>query len=109
MDENTGALIGGEEHLRQSIRRIIMTPIGTHPLQRDFGSLVPYLVDKPMTEETALQMNTAIIEALYRWEERIESVESQLDTENITRGELRFNLRVVYQGEEVTLDGLTVQ
>ena len=109
MDENTGKLIGGEQHLRQSIRRIIMTPIGTHTLQRDFGSLVPFLVDKPMTEETALQINTAIIEALYKWESRIQSVESQLDADNLGNGELTFNLKVVYEGQEITLDGITVQ
>lgn len=109
MDENTGKLIGGEEHLMQSIRRIIMTPIGTHPYQRDFGSLVPELVDKPMTEETALQINTAIIEALYKWEPRIQTVEVRLDTETSQVGELNFNLKVVYQGQEVTLEGITVR
>ena len=109
MDETTGRLIGGEVHLRQSIKRIIMTPLGTHPIQRDFGSIVPYLVDKPMTDETALQVNTAIIEALYKWEPRIQSIESQLDTENLSNGELSFSLKAVWQGEEVTLEGITLQ
>ena len=109
MNENTGAVLGGEEHLRQSIKRIITTPIGTHPLRREYGSIVPYLIDKPMTEETALQINTAIIEALYTWEPRIQSVESQLDTENLGNGQLSFTLKAVYQGEEVTLGGITIQ
>ena len=109
MDENTGRLIGGEAHLEQSIRRIIMTPIGTHPFRREFGSLVPELVDKPMTEETALQINTAIIEALYKWEPRIQTVEVRLDTETSRVGELNFNLKVVFQGQEVTLEGITVR
>ena len=109
MDENTGQLIGSEEHLRQSIKRIIMTPIGTHPYRRDFGSIVPELVDKPMTEEIALQINTAIIEALYKWESRIQTVEVQLDTENVRAGELNFTLKAVYEGEEVMLDGITIR
>ena len=109
MDENTGALLGGEAHLRQSIRRIIMTPIGTYPLEPEFGSRVPELVDMPMTDETILLINSSIVEALYRWEERIESVEVMLDTENIGNGELFFNLKVVYEGQVVTLDGINVR
>ena len=109
MDENTGKHLSGEEHLRQSIKRIIMTPLGTHPLQREFGSRVPYLVDQPMTDETALQVNTAIIEALYKFEPRIETLEAQLDTENLSNGELNFTLKCVYQGQEVTLDGIPIQ
>ena len=106
MDENTGALLDGVAHLRQSIKRIIMTPIGTHPLQRDFGSLVPYLIDKPMTEETALQVNTAIIEALYKWEPRIQTIECELMTDAVSNGQLAFALKVIYEGEEVRLDNI---
>lgn len=109
MDENTGKLIGGEEHLRQSIRRIIGTPIGTYPLQPAFGSRVPDLIDKPMTDETILLINSSIVEALYKWEERIQSVEVTLDTENSRNGELYFNLKVVFEGQIVTLDGLNVR
>ena len=106
MDENTGALIGGEEHLRQSIKRIIMTPLGEYPLQPEFGSRVPYLVDKPMTDETILQINVAIVEALYRWEERIESIEVMLDPSDAANGELAFTLKCVYQGQVVTLEAI---
>ena len=106
MDENTGRLIGGEEHLLQSIKRIIMTPLGTYPLKPEFGSNVPYLVDKPMTEETILRINAAIVEALYKWEERIETIEVMLDTEGTGNGELSFTLRAVYEGQVVTLEGI---
>ena len=108
MDENTGKLIGGEAHLRQSIRRILTTPIGSYPLQPEFGSRVPDLVDKPMTDETILLINMSIVEALYKWEERIQTVEVMLDTENISSGELSFNLKVVFQGQVVRLDGINV-
>ena len=107
MDENTGTLIGGEEHLRQSIKRIIMTPIGTYPLDPEFGSRVPELIDKPMTDETILLINSSIVEALYRWEERIESIEITLDTENSGNGILSFSLKALYEGQIVTLDRLT--
>ena len=109
MDENTGKLIGGQEHLRQSIKRIILTPIGTYPLQPEFGSRVPELVDKPMTAETILLINSSIVEALYKWEERIESVEVMLDTENSSVGVLIFSLKVVYEGQIVVLDGINIR
>lgn len=106
MNENTGRVLGGIEHLRQSIRRIIMTPLGTYPLQPEFGSRVPYLVDKPMTDETILQINVAAVEALYKWEERIESIEVMLDTSDAANGELAFTLKCLYQGQVVTLEGI---
>ena len=109
MDENTGKLIGGEEHLMQSIRRIIMTPIGTYPLEPEFGSRVPDLIDKPMTDETILLINAAIFEALYKWEERIEFIEVKFDAKNIGNGELSFSLKVVYEGQIVILEGINVR
>ena len=106
MNAETGALLDGEAHLRQSIQRIIMTPVGTYPLQREFGSLVPYLIDKPMTDDTALQINTAIIDALYRWEPRIRTVECELQTDEVSEGQISFSLKVIWAGEQVTLDDI---
>jgi Bacteriophage baseplate protein W len=44
IDASTGKNISGLAHLRQSVRDILSTPIGTRVLRRDYGSRLPRLV-----------------------------------------------------------------
>lgn len=73
MDARTGKLIGGEEHLRQSIGDIIGTPLGSRVGRRDYGSLVPELLDQPDTPLTRLRIYAASALALQRQEARLRS------------------------------------
>ncbi|MBF1237633.1 MAG: phage baseplate protein [Lautropia sp.] len=67
----TGQRLAGIEHLRQSIRDILTTPIGSRVMRRDYGSRLFQLVDSPMNRATLVQIYAATIEALARWEARI--------------------------------------
>lgn len=67
----TGKPISGVEHLRQSIADIITTPIGTRVMRRDYGSLVPSLIDSPQNNATTVRLYSAITSALMRWEPRL--------------------------------------
>ncbi|MEO1827658.1 MAG: GPW/gp25 family protein [Pseudomonas sp.] len=67
----TGKPISGLEHLRQSIADIITTPIGTRVMRRDYGSLVPSLIDAPQNNATTVRLYSAITSALMRWEPRV--------------------------------------
>ena len=49
MDGTTGAKLAGIDHLRQSIRDILTTRIGTRVMRRDYGSDLPGLIDRPMS------------------------------------------------------------
>lgn len=71
MNIHTGAAIEGEAHLRQSIADILTTPIGTRVMRRDYGSLLPELIDAPFNGSTRLKLYGAIATALSRWEPRI--------------------------------------
>ena len=71
MDRNTGAPLAGDAHLVQSIADILTTPIGTRPMRRDYGSLLPELLDRPMNSATRLLLIMASAIALARWEPRI--------------------------------------
>ncbi|RSU73161.1 oxidoreductase [Sphingomonas sp. S-NIH.Pt3_0716] len=71
MDRETGALMTGDQHLRQSIRDILTTPLGTRPMRRDYGSLVPELLDRPLHAATALLLASAAAMAIARWEPRV--------------------------------------
>ncbi|WP_269792412.1 GPW/gp25 family protein [Stenotrophomonas sp. Iso1] len=72
MDVRTGKRIDGEAHLAQSIADILTTPIGSRIERRDYGSLIPELIDQPFNAMTKLRLFGAAATALMRWEPRIQ-------------------------------------
>jgi len=71
MNATTGRSIASTAHLMQSIADILTTPLGSRIQRRDYGSLLPDLIDQPFNERTRLQLFGAIATALMRWERRI--------------------------------------
>ena len=71
MNRATGKALGDEvEHIRQSVTDILTTPIGSRVKRRDYGSLLPELIDQPFNGITQLRMFGAVAVALMRWEPR---------------------------------------
>lgn len=66
-----GLAVAGEAHLRQSIRDILLTPIGSRVMNRAYGSNAPALLDAPMNPGTVADLVAATAEALYAWEPRV--------------------------------------
>lgn len=71
MNATTGRSIDGMEHIRQSIKDILTTRLGTRLMRRDYGSLVPELIDHPGNAATVLRLQAASVMAILRWEPRI--------------------------------------
>lgn len=71
MNASTGRALEGVEHIRQSVRDILATPIGSRVMRRDYGSLLPELIDAPLNDATLLQAYSASVMALIRWEPRL--------------------------------------
>lgn len=71
MSRTGGTTLSGEDHLAQSIRDIVTTPLGTRPMRRDYGCLIFELLDAPGNRATLLLVTVAIATALARWEPRI--------------------------------------
>lgn len=71
MNRETGGAIGDLEHITQSIADILTTRIGTRVMRREYGSLLPELVDHPFNDATRLRVYAAAVMALMRWEPRI--------------------------------------
>lgn len=79
MNRDTGAAITDTEHIRQSVRDILITPEGSRIGRREYGSLLSVLIDQPQNDVVRLQVMAAIYTALSRWEPRI-----RLSSLNIT-------------------------
>jgi len=67
MDAASGAAIEGDAWLAQAAADVLFTPIGTRVMRRDYGSLLPALLDQPLNDATLLQIYAASAGALRRW------------------------------------------
>ena len=66
-----GRVLDYIDQIRQSIADILTTPIGSRVMRREYGSLLPELIDRPIDDVLVLQCYSAIYSALYLWEDRI--------------------------------------
>lgn len=71
MNPDATGTLADAEHIRASIRDILLTPVGSRVMRREYGSLLPDLLDAPMNATTRLQCMSAAVIALARWEPRI--------------------------------------
>ncbi len=71
MNRETGAAMSELDHIGQGIADILTTRIGTRVMRREYGSLLPELVDHPFNDATRLRVYAATVMALMRWEPRI--------------------------------------
>jgi phage baseplate assembly protein W len=71
MNKLTGKVLDGIEHLRQSIADILTTPLGSRVMRRDYGSLLPNLIDHPDNGATRVRLYAATAGALMKWEPRL--------------------------------------
>lgn len=71
LDAVSGRAMAGRDHLAQSIADILLTPIGTRVMRRDYGSALFELLDGPINALTRLRLFAAVAQALARWEPRL--------------------------------------
>jgi len=84
-----------EENIRESIQIILETAKGERVMRPDFGCGIHDFVFETINASTLGQMESAILEALEKWEPRIESVNVDVKT-NSPNGKLliQINYRV---------------
>lgn len=68
--DGTGQLTDTDQ-LWNSVRDILTTPLASRVMRRDYGSMIPDLLDEPQNEVTRLQCMSAAVIALAMWEPRI--------------------------------------
>ncbi len=78
MNASTGKSISYADHIRQSIKDIFTTRIGTRTMRREYGSIVPELIDQPGNLSTQLRLMSATVMAVIRWEPRVLITKTQI-------------------------------
>ncbi|MCM7718168.1 GPW/gp25 family protein [Enterobacter hormaechei] len=71
MSQGNGKAITDTDHLRKSVRDILLTPQGSRIARREYGSLLSELIDQPQNPALRLQVMSAVYVALSRWEPRL--------------------------------------
>lgn len=109
---STLAPIDGLDHLRQSVRDILTTPIGSRVRMREYGSGLADLIDQNLTPLTLAQIYAATVDALKKWEPRLRVTRVQAEALQEADGghHLSISLEGQYlpDGREITLDGVLV-
>lgn len=109
MNVNTGESISGVKHVEQSIVQILTTPIGSRVMRRDFGSVIPELIDQPLSGSTILMIYAATATAIYKWEPRFKLLEVQLNIDDLSgRAHLSLQGHIKLGSRWVNSDRLTV-
>lgn len=81
MHAGTGRALSDVDHIRQSVRDILTTPVGSRVMRREYGSLLPRLIDQPLHGATLQRAYAATVMALIRWEPRIRIARVQFAVE----------------------------
>lgn len=112
LNMQSGRAVSGLDHLRQSVRDILITPIGSRVMRRDYGSGLADLIDQNLTPLTLAQIYAASVDALRKWEPRLRVTRVQAEAlpEEMEQGRLSITVDGVYlpEGREITLDGVVL-
>ena len=108
MSATSGARLGDIDHLRQSIKDILTTPIGSRVMRRDYGSRLYQLVDAPMNRSTLTDIYAATAEAIAQWEPRFRL--QKVVASSAAPGSVTLDMTGEYlpDGQVITLDGIEV-
>ena len=108
MDRNTGRALEGVAHLRQSIRDILTTPIGSRVMRREYGSRLFRLVDAPLSKGLLTDIYAATAEALDRWEPRFRLLQVRARAAGEGHASLDLEGQYLPGGQTVVLEGILV-
>ncbi len=112
LDMRNGRAVDGLDHLRQSVRDILITPVGSRVMRRDYGSDLMDLIDQNLTPLTLAQIYATSVDALRKWEPRLRVTRIQAEAlpEEMEEGRLSIMVDGIYlpEGREITLDGVVI-
>ena len=103
----TGKAISGIDNLRQRIRDVILTPLLSRCQRRNYGSVVPSLIDAPINQMTLAQIYYGVAIAVVQWSP--DFTLQQGTCTNSTPGKIVLSLAGYdTEGSPILIDGLTL-
>lgn len=102
LSRTTGQAIDGDDHLLQSLADILTTPIGSRVMRRDYGSLVPFLIDQPANPQLMMRLRATITHAILKWEPRVRPTKIGLEINAQGIGVLILQYERIATGQTAT-------
>lgn len=109
MDSQSGKGLSGLDHLRQSVRDILTTRLGSRVMRRTYGSRLFQLVDAPLNKATLAELYAATAEALSIWEPRMKLLTIKATSSTAGAVEISITSNYLESGEVVTIDGIVIK
>lgn len=109
MSRDTAGRLEYRDHLRQSIIDILTTPTGTRVHRRDYGSILPRLVDRPVNTSLVSDVISGVAAALSKWEPRIRVERIQLVSADAGAITLQLTAVRIEDGTPIVFDGLVIR
>jgi len=106
------ALAQGEDEIKQAIRIILSTPVGSRVMRPAFGCRLHELIFAPINASTATAAARYIEEALGYWEPRIDVLDVQVEPYSRIQGclviTLSYRLRATYDERTLVFPFYTI-
>lgn len=107
MNRETGEQLDDEvEHIKQSIKDILLTSKGTRIMRRTYGSNLYKLIDKPIGASLIMQMSATCVMALKQWEPRIEVTRVKVMFAPEKHSKLIFSLDFTIKNRKINIKGM---
>ena len=108
VDARTGGPVAGAAHLRQSIRDILTTPIGSRVMRRIYGSRLFEVIDAPLNPANIARIVAAAAEAIDTWEPRYRVVRIQVAAAGEAHVSLDLDGEYLPEGVPLAISGVVV-
>lgn len=104
MNADTGQVLEGIEHLKQSLRNLIMTPRWQRVMRRTYGCDVYEKVDYPGNSKNVLIIYSQVADAIEEWEPRfaLEKINASVSED----GKFTFSFLGDFLGKNIQFGGL---
>ena len=89
-------LVTNLDAIQNGIYNILRCPLGARLWNREFGSILPFLLWENISKSIALRMEVGAIEAIKRWEPRVNPIPS-LTVIQPSTAVVGYDLQVGYQ------------
>ena len=102
MSRDSGQALSGIAHLKQSIRDILSTPLGSRRMRPEYGSEIPRYVDLPINKGWISGVQAEAARAIGRWEPLIRL--SAVRITGVVDGRIDFVIEGQYEAAPLLLE-----
>lgn len=99
LDNSTGQEIELKQYIKNQIKDVLTTPIGSRVMRRDYGSSFTDLIDMPLNNRLIMQIKAEIISAITKFIKTIKPISANF-INNSPSYSIEINYKILATGEQ---------